>query len=144
MEKINFKDLPSKDTPIDSKNLNLLQANVENAINNLNGTVLFEGSANNDFQLSESVSNYNFIEFFYQTSNNISKSVKVPSSAGYATLETSLYSTTASKFILYTRTINISGQNITNYSYQILEITNSQTQLVNANNIIVTKVIGYK
>ena len=33
MEKINFKDLPSKDTPIGSKNLNLLQANVENAIN---------------------------------------------------------------------------------------------------------------
>ena len=35
MEKINFKDLPSTDTPIDSKNLNLLQANVENAINSV-------------------------------------------------------------------------------------------------------------
>ena len=33
MEKINFEDLPSTKTPIDSKNLNLLQTNVENAIN---------------------------------------------------------------------------------------------------------------
>lgn len=33
MEKINFQDLPSTDTPIDSANLNLLQTNVENAIN---------------------------------------------------------------------------------------------------------------
>lgn len=35
MEKINFEDLPSTDTPIDSKNLNLLQTNVENAINEI-------------------------------------------------------------------------------------------------------------
>lgn len=35
MEKINFKDLPSTDTPIDSTNLNLLQTNVENAINDV-------------------------------------------------------------------------------------------------------------
>src|SRR5699024_460822 len=30
-----FEDLPSKDTPIDSANLNLLQTNVENAINEI-------------------------------------------------------------------------------------------------------------
>lgn len=35
MEKINFQDLPSKDTPIDSTNLNLLQTNVENSINEI-------------------------------------------------------------------------------------------------------------
>lgn len=33
MKKIPFKDLPSTDTPIDSANLNLLQTNIENAIN---------------------------------------------------------------------------------------------------------------
>lgn len=33
MNKIEFKDLPSTDTPIDSANLNLLQDNIENAIN---------------------------------------------------------------------------------------------------------------
>lgn len=33
MEKINFNDLPSTDTPINSSNLNQLQTNVENEIN---------------------------------------------------------------------------------------------------------------
>lgn len=36
MNKIEFKDLPSTDTPIDSTNLNNLQDNVENAINEVN------------------------------------------------------------------------------------------------------------
>jgi hypothetical protein len=35
MEKINFNDLPSTDTPINSSNLNQLQKNVENAINGI-------------------------------------------------------------------------------------------------------------
>lgn len=35
MEKINFQDLPSTSTPIDSANLNLLQDNVENDIGDL-------------------------------------------------------------------------------------------------------------
>ena len=35
MEKINFEDLPSTDTPINSTNLNLLQTNVENSINDI-------------------------------------------------------------------------------------------------------------
>ena len=33
MEKIEFKDLPNTTTPIDADNLNLLQSNVENAMN---------------------------------------------------------------------------------------------------------------
>lgn len=37
MEKINFKDLPNTDTPINSSNLNQLQTNVENAINDDTG-----------------------------------------------------------------------------------------------------------
>lgn len=44
MEKINFQDLPSTDTPIDSTNLNLLQANVENAINDLPQKIFPVGS----------------------------------------------------------------------------------------------------
>lgn len=35
MQKINFQDLPSTSTPIDSTNLNLLQQNVENDIGDL-------------------------------------------------------------------------------------------------------------
>ena len=54
MEKINFKDLPSKDTPIDSKNLNLLQTNVESAINELNS------ENENTYSLKKEVSNISF------------------------------------------------------------------------------------
>ena len=35
MEKINFKDLPSTETPIDSTNLNLIQTYVETEINSV-------------------------------------------------------------------------------------------------------------
>lgn len=44
MEKINFQDLPSTKTPIDSTNLNLLQTNVENAINDLPQKIFPVGS----------------------------------------------------------------------------------------------------
>ena len=46
MEKINFKDLPSTDTPINSSNLNQLQTNVENAIN---GVVESGSNANGSY-----------------------------------------------------------------------------------------------
>lgn len=63
MEKINFQDLPSKDTPIDSANLNLLQTNVENAIN---GVVLYDNNGNNyrEIPLNDNVDNYNYLEVF--------------------------------------------------------------------------------
>lgn len=35
MEKINFENLPSTNTPINAENLNLMQDNVENAINSI-------------------------------------------------------------------------------------------------------------
>lgn len=53
MQKINFKNLPSTDTPIDATNLNLMQDNIETAINSIElsgggdevGTVkMFSGS----------------------------------------------------------------------------------------------------
>lgn len=37
MEKINFKNLPDTSTPLNAENLNQLQANVENAINEVEG-----------------------------------------------------------------------------------------------------------
>ena len=42
MNKIEFKDLPSTDTPIYSANLNLLQDNVEDAINELVSSLEFK------------------------------------------------------------------------------------------------------
>lgn len=43
MDKINFQNLPSTETPINADNLNKLQDNVENAINVLNNKVKNRG-----------------------------------------------------------------------------------------------------
>jgi hypothetical protein len=61
MNKINFENLPSTNTPLNAENLNLMQTNIENAING--GTVLWTGAwfmnANQQAQLSENISDQN-------------------------------------------------------------------------------------
>lgn len=46
MNKIEFKDLPDTTTPITADNLNLLQSNVENAMNNNIKTVFSKNTSN--------------------------------------------------------------------------------------------------
>ena len=138
MEKINFVN---NQTPASATTMNTFQNNIEKAIN---GKILFEGNSSGNIELNDNVSNYNYIEFFYTTNNKISGSKKVLSNSEYATLDANLYSVTASKFILYTRTVAISGTNISNYSFQTIEINNSSTNLINSNGIIITKIVGYK
>ena len=138
MEKINFEN---NKTPASATTMNTFQNNIENAIN---GKILFEGNSFVDIELNDNVSNYKYIEFFYTTSNKISGSKKVLSNSEYATLDANLYSVTESKFIQYTRTVAISGTNISNYSFQSIEINNSSTNLTNSNYIIITKIVGYK
>lgn len=52
MEKIEFKDLPSTDTPINAENLNKIQTNIEIAINNINKckTITFNNEWRNAFK----------------------------------------------------------------------------------------------
>ena len=138
MEKINFEN---NKTPASATTMNTFQNNIENAIN---GKILFEGNSFVDIELNDNVSNYKYIEFFYTTSNKTSGSKKVLSNSEYATLDANLYSVTESKFIQYTRTVAISGTNISNYSFQTIEINNSSTNLINSNGIIITKIVGYK
>lgn len=138
MEKINFEN---NKTPASATTMTTFQNNIENAIN---GKILFEGNSGGNIELNDNVSNYDYIEFFYTTANKVSGSKKVLSNSENATLDANLYSITASKFILYTRTVAISGTNISNYSFQTIEINNSSTNLINSNNIIITKIVGYK
>lgn len=138
MEKINFVN---NQTPASATTMNTFQNNIENAIN---GKILFEGNSGGNIELNDNVSNYDYIEFFYTTANKVSGSKKVLSNSEYATLDANLYSITASKFILYTRTVAISGTNISNYSSQTIEINNSSTNLINSNSILITKIVGYK
>lgn len=141
MEKINFEDLPSKDVPIDSTNLNLLQTNVENSIN---GTSLFEGSTNEDVTLSDNVTNYNYIEVTLER-NGLFKIIKInPSNAKFNGIfqfnaSTSVIQLTAASYTISQNKITKSEESYINFN------SNGSFSLsTNNNQITITKVVGYK
>lgn len=102
---------------------------------NINGTNL-------ELEMVGSKENYSYIEIFFRTANNISNSVKIKSEESYVTLETMLFSSNNS-FIIYSRTINLNGKNISNYSSKRINITNNNIELVDSNEIFITRIIGY-
>ena len=61
MNKINFENLPSTNTPLNAENLNQMQTNIENAING--GTALWTGASlmmeDQSVNLSQNISNQN-------------------------------------------------------------------------------------
>lgn len=64
MDKIDWKNLPSTDTPIDAENLNLMQDNIEKAIN---GTVLYENETgtNGNITFNKQIQEGDLIEIIY-------------------------------------------------------------------------------
>lgn len=102
---------------------------------NINGTNL-------ELEMVDSKENYSYIEIFFRTANNISDSVKIKSEESYATLEAMLFSSNNS-FIIYSRTINLNEKNISNYSSKRINITNNNIELVDSNEIFITRIIGY-
>lgn len=102
---------------------------------NINGTNL-------ELEMVDSKENYSYIEIFFRTANNISNSVKIKSEENYVTLEAMLFSSTNS-FIIYSRTINLNEKNISNYSSKRINITNNNIELVDSNEIFITRIIGY-
>ena len=139
---INKGETGYENSKLNADNLNNLEDRIANGFNNK--TILFSGNSSTDIELSDSVSNYDFIEFFYKTANNISKSIKIPTTATHVTLDATLQSTSTNTFLIYSRTIAINEKNITNYSYQNVEINGTSVTTLNANSILITQVIGYK
>ena len=131
-----------ENSKVNADNMNNLENRIANGFNNK--TILFSGSSGTDIALSDSVNNYDFIEIFYRTANNVSKSIKIQANSSHATLDTTLQSTSTNTFMIYSRTIAINGKNITNYSYQTIEINGTSVTVSNTNSILITQVIGYK
>ena len=144
MEKINFEDLPSTKTPIDSANLNLLQTNIENAIN---GTSLFEGSTNGDVTLSDNVTNYRYVEIFYNAFGSQNHSVKAKASETNVILLQTIHAGTDGSINFNTRGVTLNQNKIvTNserYSSTSISLT-KEISITHTNNINITKVVGYK
>ena len=102
---------------------------------NVNGTNL-------ELEMIDYKENYSYIEIFFKTSNNISNSVKIKSEESYVTLETMLFSSTNS-FIIYSRTINLNGKNVSNYSSKRINITSNSVELIDSNEIFINRIVGY-
>lgn len=131
-----------ENSKLNADNLNDLENRIANGFNNQ--AVLFSGSSGTDIELNDSVNNYDFLEIFYRTVNNISKSIKIHANSTHATLDATLQSTSTNTFMIYSRTIAINEKNITNYSYQNVEINGTSVTTSNVNSILITQVIGYK
>ena len=146
MEKINFKDLPSTETLINSSNLNLLQDNVENAIN---GFVLYENEtgSNASITLSDSAANYSYIEIFFQAEGRYN-SIKIPNANGKIAY---LHSANVLNGNAYYKMSNwqIDGSNINlKGSNQYRISASGASDFIDGgtggNAIYITKVVGYK
>lgn len=139
---VNKGETGYEDSKLNADNLNNLENRIADGFNDK--TVLFSGSSGTDIELNDSANNYDFIEIFYKTANSISKSIKIQTTATHATLDTTLQSTSTNTFMIYSRTIAINEKNITNYSYQNVEINGTNVTTSNVNSILITQVIGYK
>lgn len=87
MEKLNFENSPSTQTPVNATNLNLVQTNVENEFTNYvkKPTELFSsssGSYSSTINLTKdgnpiSISNYEYVEILFTDGDGANNSVKV-------------------------------------------------------------------
>lgn len=110
-------------------------------VTKLKGNVLFEGNALDNITLSDSVANYNVLKIYYKNVDYLfENSVEVSTSASKTTLMSSICIGDDVK--LYSKTINISGSAITMYKTGSIYV--SARQFSNADEIAITKVIGYK
>lgn len=105
---------------------------------------------NGTVTLSDSASNYNFIEIFYFNSegdHNEIKSCKIYSPDGrYALLDAIDFSSSAG-IIINTKVVQISGTSITNVRYKHYTIRDSATWTpygTSDNSVYIAEVIGYK
>jgi len=154
MRKINWENAPSTKTPLNASNLNLMQKNVEDAIN---GTVLYSNSSGaSSGTLLDNANNYDYIEIFYFSSNSYhyaKNSVKTfketldnverftavtqsswPTSSGtWSSITTTIYTISGTSFAIY----NTRNRTLTVNSSHTIADDNS------VNNLIY-KIIGYK
>ena len=138
----------SGNTPLSSENLNKIQADLQQAITDLKGTVLYENSVGSieEITLNDSVAKYDRVKIFYHY-NNIYGSTEVdnPNEKTVSLnvmFSIPIYNLARAEY----KNIKISGNQITNEGYGYLSINTSGTSGVSIeeNKIYITKVIGYK
>jgi hypothetical protein len=145
-DRIISNSIVHKDGDNNYKNLSLLLIEIENKLNKLlnNKVVLFTGSTNGAITLEKSVEKFKYIEIFYSDNDETYSSVKVfePNNK-YVDLTT--LARWGSTFYIKQKRILISGEKITNGNTTEVQFKDTPKNTINttANNIIITKIIGY-
>lgn len=127
------------------KSLYLLLNEIDSKLNKLlnNKVVLFTGSTNGAITLEKSVEKFKYIEIFYADNDETCSSVKVhdPNNK-YVDLST--LARWNSTFYIKQKRILISDNKITNGNTTEVNFTiTPKIGITNANNIYITKIIGY-
>lgn len=146
--KTNWQNLPSTTTPVYGPNLN----KIETQLDTLTPYVLYDSTAEDDgtqtgFTLSDSASNYNYLEFFFYRFGTSFKNVKIykPNNK-YALLDMIAYVNNVAR--IYSLQINISGTSCTfgdKFRYNFGTSTQANVApTVAETNIRVYRVLGYK
>lgn len=152
LKRIGWKDEPSEDTPIDSGNLKQMENNTQEAITELENTllekiipiVLFKGNTNGDITLKEEISNYSKLKIYFRDNDGGRNCVEVDNSNKDNTLNVALcnFYNGTSYLNFKLRMYKITGKAMRGTGQATYEFSNSQISY--ANNIYVTLVEGYK
>lgn len=152
LKRIGWKDEPSEDTPIDSGNLKQMENNTQEAITEVENTllekiipiVLFKGNTNGDITLKEEISNYSKLKIYFRDNDGGRNCVEVDNSNKDNTLNVALcnFYNGTSYLNFKLRMYKITGKAMSGTGQATYEFNNSQ--IAYGNNIYVTLVEGYK
>lgn len=142
MDKITFTN--GQQPALNDTNLNLLQDNIEKAINALKPTILFQGTVQENFTLSDDISNYKKITIYYYDNNGSRYSVTVDNSAKANDITVALSGiyNGGEYFNTKVRMYRIVGKNVSAGGYAEFNFTNSAIEYYKQ--ITITLVEGYK
>lgn len=145
-DRILSNSIVHKDGDNNYKNLSLLLIEIENKLYKLlnNKVVLFTGSTNDAITLEKSVEEFKYIEIFYADNDETCSSVKVHD-PNNKNVDLSTLARWGSTFYIKQKRIAISGNKIANGNTTEVQFKAAPKITIDttANNIVITKVIGY-
>ena len=146
MEKIDFAN--GQQPAVNDTNLNKMQANIENAINavlaKITPTVLFEGSATDNFTINDDISNYKKVIIYY-TDNNGSRTSRMFGNTDLSndiTVALDSDYNAGEQYNTKVRMFRIAGKNVTKFGHSNFNFVDKS--IFYDDNIIINLIEGYK
>ena len=146
MDKINFENLPSTNTPVSAENLNKIQDNVERA---LNGTILYEdekGTAE-AITLNTEIENFSYFEvesYVYFSEDKVYASTgKLPIKAKGRVHLNNIFVGADADLKVNCKRIAINGTSVTIRSDRLYSSAYGSAEDVDGTFTYITKITGY-